>query len=411
MGSWQTTNRSSLERAPSTAESVTLMALLISLVALSIDAMLPALPQLGADLGARHPGDTPLVLSALFLGLSLGQLIAGPVSDSIGRRGVVLSGLAVYLVGSAICALSGDFNTLLLGRLIQGLGVAGPRVVTVAIVRDRYAGDAMARIMSFIMSVFILVPVVAPALGQIIADWAGWRAIFWGFLLLGALAGLWFTFRQPETLTVERRTPFTLTRIWTGIRETLRHPDVIGYIAAAGCVFGALVGYLASAQPIFADQYELGEQFPIYFAVLALAIGAASILNARLVMTLGMRRLMRLALMAFSLMSLAATGLALATGGHPPLWALMTYLMAGFFTQGILFGNLNAAAMEPLGHIAGLGSAVYGAATTLISLTLGAVIGRAYDGTVLPLVLAFTGLGLAALVIVLAVERRGGRDD
>jgi DHA1 family bicyclomycin/chloramphenicol resistance-like MFS transporter len=392
-------------RQPSFAESVALLALLISLVALSIDAMLPALPELGAELGAAHPGDTPLVIVALFLGLSAGQLVAGPLSDSLGRRSVVLLGLACYLAGAVICTFAGSFAGLIAGRVVQGFGAAGPRVVATAIVRDRYAGDAMARMMSFIMSVFILVPILAPIAGQWLSDAAGWRAIFAGFVMLGAIAGIWFLLRQPETLAREKRIPFRLGRIWAGARETCGNPAVLGYIAAAGLIYGALVGYLGAAQPMFADQYGLGARFPYYFAAVALAIGAASLVNARLVLRLGMWRLMRLALAFLSLLSTVAVVVAASYDGHPPLVLLIAYLFASFFAFGILYGNLSAAAMEPLGHIAGLASAVIASLSTFISLAIGTIVGRAYDGTVMPLVISFAVLSLLALGLVLAIGR------
>lgn len=393
-------------RQPSFVESVALLALLISLVALSIDAMLPALPQIGADLGAAHPGDTPLVIVALFLGLSAGQLVTGPASDSLGRRPVLLLGLAFYLAGAAVCALAGTFTMLLIGRVVQGFGAAGPRIVATAIVRDRLSGDAMARMMSFIFTVFILVPILAPIAGQALSDAAGWRANFVGFLVLGVIGGVWFLMRQPETLPRERRIPFSLARIWAGVRETCSNRTVLGYIVAAGLIYGALIGYLGTAQPMFADQYARGAQFPYYFAAVALSIGVATTINARLVMRLGMYRLMRSALIFLSSLSVVSVAVAIAFAGHPPLWLLMIYLFASFFAYGILFGNFSSAAMEPLGHIAGLASAVTASLTTFISLGIGTVIGRAYDGTVTPLVGSFAVLSVLALGIVLAIGRR-----
>lgn len=394
---------------PHFAETVTLTALLISLVALSIDSMLPALPEIGRALSAAHPNDTQLVLSALFLGLAAGQLVYGPASDSLGRRSAILAGLILYAAGAALCSLAQTFDQMLAGRFVQGLGAAGPRVVGIAMIRDRYAGNAMARVMSFVMAVFIVVPIVAPALGQLTAHLLGWRAIFAGLILLSAIAMLWFGWRQPETLPIEKRIPFRSRRIWLGVRETLALPSVVGYMAATSMVFGALVGYLACAQPILAVQYGLGASFPLYFAAFALSIGTASLTNARLVSRLGMRRLMRSALIAFSLMSGCFLAWAWVSLGQPPLWSLFAYMLAAFFCLGILFGNLNAAAMEPLGHIAGIGSAVFGCVTTLMSTLIGAVIGFAYDGTVLPLIFSFLLLGLASLAIVWAVESTAAR--
>ena len=386
--------------APPLGEFVALMALMISLVALSIDAMLPALPAIGGDLGVAHENDAQMVVSALFLGLAVGQLVWGPVSDSVGRKPAIYAGVALFIVGCLISILAAGFPAMLTGRVLQGLGAAGPRIVIIALVRDQYEGRAMARIMSLVMAVFILIPALAPALGQGILMIAHWRAIFGLLLGLALIALAWFAVRQPETLPAARRKPFAFGRIAEALGETCANRVALGYTVAAGLIFGAFVGYLSSAQQIFQQQYGVGAQFPLYFAVLALAIGCASYLNARLVMRHGMRRLSLWALRALSLSSAGFFALAWAAGGGPPLWALMTYLMAAFFCIGILFGNFNALAMEPLGHIAGVAAAVIGSLTTFLSMLSGLWIGRAFDGTVLPLVGGFAILGIASLGVM-----------
>mgnify|MGYP002624206261 FL=1 len=300
---------------------------------------------------------------------------------------------------------------MLLGRFLQGLGAAGPRVLTLALVRDRYSGRAMARIMSLIMAVFILVPVLAPIIGQAILLVAPWRAIFGVLLALAAISLIWFATRQAETLPRDRRVPLSLWRIGRSFREALVHRITMGYTIAAGLIFGAFVGYLTSAQQIFQTQYGVGQLFPFYFAILALAIGSASLCNARLVMRYGMRRLSFGALVVSTLSSIAFFAFAYPSGGHPALWALMAYLMLSFFCMGVLFGNFNALAMEPLGHMAGVASAVIGGVTTFISLALGTWIGQSFDGTVLPLVGGFGALGLAAIAVMTWCERGRERDE
>jgi len=394
-----------VRQAPALGEFVVLMALLISLVALSIDAMLPALSEIGGELGARRSNDSQLVISALFLGLAAGQLVYGPLSDSIGRKPAIYGGLVLFLIGCLLSIVSWDFSAMLAGRFLQGLGAAGPRIVTIALVRDRYEGRAMARIMSLVMAVFIIVPAVAPALGQGILLFAHWRMIFVILLLLAVVAFIWFGLRQEETLPAGRRRPFSLGGIASGFRETLADRCALGYTIAAGLIFGAFVGYLASAQQIFQELFALGQLFPIYFAVLALAIGGASYLNARLVMQHGMRRLSWRALQVLGGVSLVYFGVAAALGGQPPLWTLMAWGMAAFFCMGILFGNFNAMAMEQLGHIAGVAAAVVGSLTTVISLVLGTWIGQSYDGTVLPLVGGFALLGAASILVMHWTER------
>ncbi len=386
-------------------EFVALMALMIALVALSIDAMLPALADIAQDLGARRANDSQLVITMIFVGMAAGQILYGPLSDSTGRKPAIYLGLLLFGAGCLMALFADSFRMMLLGRLLQGIGVAGPRSVAVALVRDLYEGRTMARVMSFVMAVFILVPVVAPMLGQLIVLLAHWRAIFGLYLFLTVVVGGWLALRQPETLAVERRQPFQIARILRAFREVFANRIALGYTIMAGLVSGAFIGYLNSAQQIFQEQYGLGAQFPFYFATLALALGAASYLNARLVMRFGMRNLSRWALFVLGGLALTFLLFAAMVAGQPSLWLLMLYLLCSFYAVGILFGNLNSQAMEPLGHIAGVGAAVVGSLSTLLSAILGAAIGQSYNGTVLPLVAGFLLLSLASLVVYWWAER------
>ena len=395
---------------PGFAEFVTLTALMISLVALSIDAMLPALREIGDDLGATRANEPQLVITALLIGLAIAQMIFGPLSDSIGRKPSIYIGMALFIAGCLMSILATSFPVMLAGRFLQGIGAAGPRTVMVALVRDRYEGRAMARIMSLVMAVFILVPAVAPALGQGILLIGHWRAIFWMFLGLALIALVWFTVRQPETLPPDRRATLSAGRIALAIRDVCLNRVALGYTIAAGLIFGAFIGYLTSAQQVFQDQYGVGERFPLYFAALALAIGGASYMNSKLVMRHGMRPLSWAALLVMSVLSIAFFAIAALMGGNPPLWALMVYWLAAFFCLGLLFGNFNALAMEPMGHIAGVAAAVIGSITTVISVALGTAIAQAYDGTVLPLVGGFAVLGVAAAGTMHWTERGRATD-
>jgi len=381
-------------------EFVILIALIISLVALSIDAMLPALPHIAADLGVIRINDSQYVITVFFAGMGIGQIFFGPLSDSIGRRPAILSGLLLFAAGCLLSILALDFTQMLLGRFLQGLGASGPRIVSIALVRDCFKGREMARVMSFVMTVFILVPVFAPAVGQGILLIADWRLIFVMFLGLIVAVGVWFWQRQPETLMRDKRITFSVAQLIHDTRGILRLRAAFGYTLTMGLVFGAFIGYLSSSQQIFQVQYQLQELFPLYFGVLAAAIGCASLVNARLVMRFGMRRLSRIALSAICLLSFPFSLLALIFDGHPNLYLLMLYLLIVFFCFGVLFGNLNAMAMEPLGNIAGLGSAVVGSISTLISVVFGVIVANAYDNTVLPLVLGFAILGLIALLVM-----------
>jgi DHA1 family bicyclomycin/chloramphenicol resistance-like MFS transporter len=390
-----------LKTEPSFAEFVVIISLMMSLTALSIDAMLPVLPQIGRDLGAANGNDRQLVVSFIFLGLAVGQVIFGPLSDRTGRKPAVYTGYAVYIAGALLAVFSAAFPVMLAGRLLQGIGVSAPRAVTLALVRDRYKGRLMARVMSFVMTVFILVPMIAPSLGQAILLVTGWRGIFAAFILVALFTLAWFALRMPETLDPEHRAPFSLRRISRAALEIATIPAAIGYTVAAGLVGGAFLGYLNSAQQIFQEQYALGERFPLVFGVIAFSLGLASFLNARLVMRFGMRFLVRWALRIILGLSAAAFAAALPAAGQPPLWFLMGYLMMAFFCVGILFGNLNSLAMEPLGHLAGIGAAVVGSLSTLIQMPVGTLIGRSYNGTILPLV---AGIGLMVGLTIVVVQ-------
>jgi DHA1 family bicyclomycin/chloramphenicol resistance-like MFS transporter len=381
-------------------EFVALMASMMALSALSTDAMLPALRNIGSDLGVVRENSTQLIVSFLFLGMAVGQIAYGPVSDSVGRKPTIYAGYGLFIAGCLLSSFAPTFPVMLAGRLLQGVGIAGPRSVTMALVRDQFQGRAMARIMSFVMPVFILVPVIAPSFGQAVLLFASWRAIFGALLLLALITALCFAIRHPETLPVDRRIPFSVRRIWNAIREIFAHRPSLGYTLAAGLVMGAFSGYLNSAQQIFQEQYGLGTKFPLYFAVIALALGGASFTNGRLVMRFGMRALSGWSVQALVALSVVFVGVAFALGGQPPLALLMTYLMATFFAVGILFGNLNSLAMDPRGHIAGAGAAVVGALSTLLSVPFGMVIGQAYDGTVWPLVAGFAVLSVLSFGIM-----------
>ncbi len=387
------------------AEFISLTAMMMSLVALSVDTMLPALSEIGRDLGVIDNNSSQLIISLFFLGLASGQLLYGPVSDNTGRKQAIYIGYGLFITGCVLSLVATTLPIMLTGRFLQGFGAAGPRIVSIAIVRDRYEGSAMARVMSFVMTVFIIVPIVAPTLGQGMLLLAGWRAIFASFLILALLTLVWFVLRQPETLSKEKRVQFSFKMIIETVMIIFANRNAIGYTVTAGFVFGFFLGYLNSAQQIFQEVYALGAQFPFYFAFLALSIGGASLFNARFVLHHTMESLSQRALISISALSVGFFLLALWYHGHPPLWTLMAYLFATFFGTGILFGNLNALAMESLGKIAGIGAGVVGSLSTLISLITGTAIGQCYNGTVLPLTAGFFILSLASLAAMRWAEK------
>jgi len=387
-------------KKPSYLEFVILVSMMMSLMALSIDAMLPALPQIGSDLNLQNPNDRQLIVSTIFLGVAVGQFFFGPLSDKTGRKPAMYVGYSLYICGSLLSAFSHSFPMMLFGRLLQGIGISAPRAVLLALVRDLYQGRLMARVMSFVMSVLLLIPMIAPSLGQAILLRAGWRSIFISFILMALITLIWFALRMPETLSPEKRTPFSLQRIIKTTFEIIKIPPAFGYTLSTGLISGAFLGYLNSAQQIFQEGYALGERFPLYFALIALSIGMASFANARLVLRFGMRFLVWWSLIVIFGLATLALGFAIMTVGQLPLWLVITYLMSTFFCVGILFGNQNALAMEPLGSLAGIGAAVVGSISTLISIPLGTLIGQSYNGTTFPLIIGIAILSGLSLGVV-----------
>jgi DHA1 family bicyclomycin/chloramphenicol resistance-like MFS transporter len=387
-------------------EFILLVALLNAMVAMSIDTMLPAIGSIAEELGAEDPNSRQFIITTFFAGMTVGTLVYGPWSDSLGRKPAIAIGLVFYALGSLICVVSGSFEMMLIGRFIQGFGASSPRIVSIAMVRDGQGGAAMARVMSFVMMVFMLVPMLAPSLGQLVLLVASWRAIFLGLLLIGVIAGLWLWLRQEETLPLDRRSPLSAGALISAAAEVLRHPVTMGYTLAAGTIFGAFIVYLGTSQQIFAEQYGQGAYFALWFALFAGGMAISMMVNARLVMRFGMRRISKLALRTFLVLSSLFLAASLILGGHPPLWMLAVFLFVTFFCCGLLFGNFNAIAMEPMGRIAGMAASVSGAISSLIAILTGGFIGQLYDGTVIPMVGGFVGLGFVSFLVSEWAERR-----
>jgi DHA1 family bicyclomycin/chloramphenicol resistance-like MFS transporter len=383
-------NSQTSQKAPlGIVEFVALMATMTSLVALSIDAMLPALLQIGEALNVEEPHHTHLIVTLFFIGMAFGQMFFGPFADSRGRRLTILIGLCIFALGTFVCMAATNLETMLVGRVIQAFGVSGPRIAALAIIRDLHVGDAMAKVMSFIMMVFILVPMLAPVIGQTVMDLASWFHIFTLFLVVAVLSGIWFFARQGETLPRERRRPFSFKQFYVSSKFILTHPAVMGYTVAMGFIFGSFLAYLSASQTIFQVFYNVGDMFPYYFAILAFSIGLASYFNGKMVMKFGMRRLCRFALKGVNVFAIVYLILLSSYNGLPPLWMTVTTMFIGFFFVGILFGNLNAMAMQPLGEMAGLGAAIIGSLSSLFSVPIALFIDSFLNGNLYPIGMGF----------------------
>lgn len=393
------------------AEFVALMALMTSLVALSIDAMLPALMQIGSALHAEDPHDAHLIVSIFFGGMALGQLFFGPYADARGRRETIILGLTIFAIGTLVCMMSDDMNTMLAGRLIQAFGVSGPRIASIAVIRDLYVGDGMARVMSFIMMVFILMPMVAPMVGQAVLTFFHWRHIFTLFLLVSLMTGIWFMSRQPETLSKAQRKRFKWSKFFESSKYILTHGSVMGYTFAMGFIFGGFLGYLSASQTIFQEYYDTGTNFPFIFAFLAFSIGLASFFNGTMVMRFGMSKLVHVAFYGVISFAVVFVALISAYGGLPPLVPLVLVMFVGFFFVGILFGNLNAMAMQPLGQMAGLGAAIIGSLSSMFSVPIALSIDSFLTGNLYPIGFGFLIFFSIAFFCVRYAEKAKARES
>lgn len=384
-------------------EFVALMAMLMATIAFSLDAMLPALPRIAAELTPEATNRAQLIVSFFVLGMGVGTIFAGPLSDSFGRKSVIAAGAATYCVGAALAWQAQSLEWLLVARLLQGFGAAGPRVVALAIIRDLYSGRAMAQMVSFVIIVFTLVPAVAPTFGAAVMALTGsWRGIFPSFIVFSLVGLAWLTLRQPETLPPERRRPARLTPVWHAAREVLRHPVVRGTIVVQILAFAMLFANLSSVQMVFDRTFGLADSFHLWFGLIAVIGAGGGFLNARLVMRRGMRWVIEGALTGQVLISAVFVG-GMAFGlwsGEALFWAFLLWTGSVFATAGLTLGNINALALEPMGHIAGTAASVVSALGSIGAALLAAPVGLAFDGTPLPVAAGVLLYGTLALVLM-----------
>ena len=384
-------------------EFVIVIASIMALNPLAMDMMLPALPDIASTFHVTAANKPQEVLSSFLIGFGIGQFVMGPLSDRFGRRSVLIDGMALYCVGSILAITSSSFETLLLARVLQGLGTSATRVIATSIVRDCYAGRRMASVVSLAMMIFIAVPVIAPSLGEALMALTEWRGIFVVLMLYGVFALIWSAARLPETLPENERKSLAIRDVLGAFRQTVTNRQTLGYAVAAGGVQGSLFAFVFSSQQVFTQIYGLGRYFPLAFAAAAIGVAIAGFLNARFVGRLGMRVISHGALVGF--VAVAGIMLLAVKMEMLPLALFVSLAALMMFAFGLMFANFTSLAMEPQGKIAGTASSLYGSITTLLGIGIGTTIGQSYDGTLLPFAAGFFLCTLASLTVVLIVEK------
>ncbi len=390
-------------KGPGFPEFVSLIAMMMALNALAIDVMLPALPAIGTALGVVTENSRQWVITAYLLGFGVAQIVYGPLADRYGRKPVLMAGLSLYILFSVIAAFAPTFEALILARVGSGIGAAALRVLAVSIVRDRYSGRTMARVMSLSFLVFLGVPILAPTLGQLILYVAPWPWIFGVLAVAGGAFMIWAAIRLPETLHREDRLPIQVDRIAAAFRVALTDRRSMGYTLAMTAMTGALFGFINSSQQIFFDVFNEPELFTIFFGLMAGGVAIASLLNARLVEQLGSRLISHSALLGF--IAVSVIHLAVIFSGHEAIWTFVVLQGLVMFCFGLIVGNFGSMAMEAMGHIAGTASSVQGFIGTTAGSMMGFFIGQQFNGTVAPFAIGVTVCGCLALAAVLFAER------
>ncbi len=393
---------SAARNVPGPRETVALLAGLMALNAFAIDAMISALPAIGEELGVSRDNHRQLVVIAYMIGFGSTQLIWGPLADRFGRKPVLAAGVALYTIFALLCGIAGSFALLIAARALQGASAAVSRVLVVTMVRDLFSGEAMARTMSLVFMVFMVVPVLAPLVGQGILLFAPWRAIFLVLAAYGFAMLLWSWIRLPETLHPEYRRSLSLRSIGTAMAMTAREPQSRGYTLAMTAAFGVLVAYIASIQQIVFEAFAAPDAIGLVFAAIAAPMALASYTNSRVVSRFGVRRVGHSAALGFALVTLAHAALASAGLESLALFIVMQALVMICFA--FTSANLSTLAMEHMGPIAGTASSVQGAFGTIFAALIGFAIGQAFDGTVSPFLWGTAASAAVAFLIVLLTE-------
>ena len=397
--SWLVTQSETARRKPlGRIEFTGMLAMTMATAALAIDLMLPGFDAIRESFGLPEDSTTVAqMITFFFLGMAFAQLGFGPLADRFGRKPVLYAGFGIYALGAVGAALAPTVPLLLASRLIWGVGAAAARVISQAVVRDRFEGDEMARALSYIMAVFILVPVIAPLLGALIVRFAPWQVTAWFCVAFVVALGVWMT-RLPETLDPEMRKSLSFTHVAQSMREISTTRLAIGTTIGMMFLFGSFASYLASSELIVGQIYQRPAAFPVTFGGIAACMGVATFVNARLVDRLGAGRVLRLAALVFLFAGTTLLGVTIAFDGLPPFAVMVPLLIATLSMFALIFPNANTMALLPMGHIAGTAASVIGTITLTGASLLGAIVDRQYAGTLTPLPVAFVGSGIVAVI-------------
>lgn len=384
-------------------EFVAMMAAMMALNALAIDAMLPAFPAIGKALDVAAANDRQYVISVYLAAMGVGSLVYGPLSDRFGRRPVLFFGIGIYVIFALLCAIADSFTSLLSFRFAQGLGAAAIGVLVTSIIRDRFSGDGMAKLMSMVFIVFMAVPVVAPSIGQAILYVASWRWIFGVYAIAGCAVVLWVWWRLPETLKPENIKHIKLSVLAQTWHIVFFNRMATGYVLGSGLIFGALFGFLNSSQQIFAEVFDAADIFPYAFAAVAGGLALANFVNSRVVERLGARRVSHSALFAF--IALSISQIAAATHAPENMALFLMLATANMAMLGFTGSNFSSLAMEPFGTVAGSASSFQTFVRTVLGAAIGATIGQFFDNSAMPMAIGFLISGVTALALVLWCEQ------
>jgi DHA1 family bicyclomycin/chloramphenicol resistance-like MFS transporter len=393
-------NKSLISPQNNPIELIVLLAMFTSLGALTIDLQLPAMPLILQSFGLTESNQQQWIITAYMLGFASAQIFYGPVSDSVGRKTVLIFGLLIYIIASIVCILADSYYWFLAARALQGVGAASARIMVNAITRDLYAGNEMARITSLVMMLFILVPVLAPTLGSVILLFAPWHAILYVFVLFGLVVLFWALVRMPESLSLDNRKSFNLIQLKGTFALVIKEPVSMAFAAVSGIIFSGFMAYLNSSEQLFSDIYQAQHLFPYLFGMIALFFGVAAFVNAKIVMKFGALKVTQVAMVLMLLTNSCYFLVTMYFSGLPPLWSFVTMLIVINVCIGLVYGNVMAIAMYPLGQHAGMGASVIGVVSAVLASGLGIFISQQLVTDIFPIVIGFLATSLVALLLV-----------